>query len=45
MSRYTTEVRYICETAAGLDESVGYSNIEQKLNNIGAKVWRETVTE
>ena len=23
----------------------GYSNIEQKLNNIGAKVWRETVTE
>ena len=23
----------------------GYSNIEEKLNNIGAKVWRETVTE
>ena len=23
----------------------GYSNIEQKLNNIGAKVWRKTVTE
>ena len=23
----------------------GYSNIEQKLNNLGAKVWRETVTE
>ena len=23
----------------------GYSNIEQKLTNLGAKVWRETVTE
>ena len=23
----------------------GYSNIEDKLNNIGAKVWREDVTE
>ena len=23
----------------------GYSNIEQKLNNIGAKVWREDVNE
>ncbi|MEE1237700.1 MAG: UDP-N-acetylglucosamine 1-carboxyvinyltransferase, partial [Turicibacter sp.] len=23
----------------------GYSNIEQKLNNLGAKVWRETVAE
>lgn len=32
MSKYTTEVRFICETAAGLTESVGYgvSDIIQK---------------
>lgn len=29
MSRYTTEVRYICESLAGLDKSVGYSNINE----------------
>lgn len=28
MSKYTTEVRYICEEAAGLQDSVGYNNIE-----------------
>ena len=28
MSKYTTEVRFICETAAGYDESKGYSDIE-----------------
>lgn len=39
MSRYTTEVRYICETVAGLDESVGYSNIEQVIKNSLAKVF------
>lgn len=27
MSKYTTEVRYICEKYAGLDESVGYLSI------------------
>ena len=27
MSKYTTEVRFICETAAGLTESVGYNSI------------------
>lgn len=27
MSKYTTEVRFICETAAGLTESAGYSSI------------------
>ena len=30
MSRYTTEVRYICESLAGLDKSVGYSNVNEK---------------
>ena len=29
MSQYTTEVRYICEEAAGLKESVGYSNVNE----------------
>lgn len=29
MSKYTTEVRYICEEAAGLDASVGYNDVEQ----------------
>lgn len=27
MSKYTTELRYICEKAAGLDESKGYNDI------------------
>ena len=29
MSKYTTEVRYICEEAAGLDASVGYSDVNE----------------
>ena len=29
MSKYTTEVRYICEQAAGLDESVGYDDVNR----------------
>ena len=29
MSKYTTEVRFICETANGLTESKGYSNTEE----------------
>lgn len=39
VSRYTTEVRYICETSAGLDESVGYMNIEQVIKNCLPKVF------
>lgn len=27
MSKYTTELRYICEVAAGLKESAGYNNV------------------
>lgn len=33
LSKYTTEVRYICETAAGLDHSVGYDDIDNVLTN------------
>lgn len=32
MSKYTTEVRFICETAAGLTESVGYNSIDEVLD-------------
>lgn len=39
MSRYTTEVRYICETYAGFSESVGYSDIESVIKNSIAKVF------
>ena len=31
MSKYTTEVRFICETAAGLTESVGMSQVDSVL--------------
>ena len=33
MSKYTTEVRYICEMAAGLSESTGFNNVEQVLHS------------
>lgn len=29
MSKYTTEVRYICEVASGLSESKGYNSVEE----------------
>ena len=29
MSKYTTEVRFICESKAGLDASVGYNSIDE----------------
>lgn len=32
MSKYTTEVRYICEKYAGLDESVGYLSIRDVIS-------------
>lgn len=32
MSKYTTEVRFICENAAGLKDSVGYSRIDDIIN-------------
>lgn len=37
MSKYTTEVRYICETAYGLKESEGYESVDVILNT----VWRD----
>lgn len=32
MSKYTTEVRFICETSAGLINSVGYNSIDKVLD-------------
>ena len=39
MSKYTTEVRYICEHFSGLSESVGYNNVEQVIKNCLTKVF------
>lgn len=39
MSKYTTELRFICEKYAGLDESVGYNSVEEVLNNSWEKVF------
>ena len=33
MSKYTTELRYICEIGAGLDESVGYNSLDTVLES------------
>lgn len=39
MSKYTTEVRFICETYAGLSESNGYSNVDDILTKSAPKVF------
>lgn len=39
MSKYTTEVRFICETAAGYSESQGYNNIESILSASAPKIF------
>lgn len=39
MSKYTTEVRYICEHFSGLSESVGYNDAEQVIKNCLPKVF------
>ena len=39
MSKYTTEVRFICETAAGLSESVGFSDVESVLERAGQNLF------
>lgn len=39
MSKYTTEVRFICETNAGLSESKGYSNINTIIANSRASIF------
>ena len=39
MSNYTTQVRFICETEAGLSESVGYNSIDDVLDKSAMKVF------
>ena len=39
MGKYTTEVRYICETYAGLDESVGYDSIDEVIDKAYPKIF------
>lgn len=39
MSKYTTELRYICESKAGLRSSVGYADIEQVLTGCVAQIF------
>ena len=39
MSKYTTEVRYICEVNSGLNESVGYSKIEDVITGAIPKIF------
>lgn len=39
MSKYTTELRYICETEAGLSESVGYSKIKDVIDKAIPKIF------
>lgn len=39
MSKYTTELRYICESLAGLDESVGYEDVEDVIEECRSKIF------
>ena len=39
MSKYTTEVRFICESSAGLEESKGFNSIDEILDNCIDKIF------
>ena len=39
MSKYTTEVRYICEVNAGLTESVGFNDVNNVIADSRAKIF------
>lgn len=42
MSKYTTEVRFICETASGLGESKGYKDVDTIITNAIPKIFTFT---
>ena len=44
MSKYTTEVRYICEQKSGLEESVGFASVDNVLNNAWDKIFTTRCT-
>lgn len=39
MSKYTTEVRFICENFAGLDESAGYDAVDRVIDSARDKIF------
>lgn len=39
MSKYTTEIRFICESMAGLKDSTGYANVKDIINLSAPKVF------
>ena len=39
MSKYTTELRYICETEYGLKESVGSTKVDEILTDVAPKIF------
>lgn len=39
MSKYTTEVRFICENYAGLDESAGYNSVDEIIEKSWKKIF------
>ena len=43
MSKYTTEVRYICETDSGLDESVGFNSVDDVISKSWDKIFTTKV--
>ncbi len=44
MSKYTTEVRFICESKAGLENSSGADDVEQVLEGCWDKIFTTSVT-
>lgn len=41
MSKYTTQVRFICETSANLTESTGFNSVEDVLNKSWNKIFSD----
>lgn len=41
MSKYTTQVRFICETSANLKESTGFNSVEDVLNKSWNKIFSD----
>ena len=39
MSKYTTEIRFICEDAAGYDESKGYADVDEIISKSIDKIF------
>ena len=43
MSKYSTEVRFICETAAGLIESKGYNDVESIIDKAVGSIFESDI--